>query len=151
MEATRHALEDSLSNMVNGRHASELSRATSPGGERIRWNVDAVDESYKRTRYYPRTYPYFKCLPYEVEEETRRQGDLEEILKHLYIAVQAGDFSPGAVHWTRELRSWLSLKFDLTKEQRVKLVKLYYELSLAPGIETSTSERFSSMFMLLVK
>lgn len=103
----------------------------------------------KRNR--PRTFPYFSTLPYPVEDEARRQENLAEILKHLYIAIQAGDFTPGAVHWTRELRSWLSLKFDPTKEQRVRLVRLYYELSLAPGIDPAVSERFSSMFMLLIK
>ncbi|KAK7900592.1 Proteasome activator BLM10 [Exophiala xenobiotica] len=107
------------------------------------------EELVKRNR--PRTYPYFTSLPYSVEDESTRQRDLGEILKHLYIAIQASDFTPGAVHWTRELRSWLSLKFDPSKEDRVKLVKLYYELALAPGIDPSVGERFASMFMLLTK
>ena len=129
----------------------EASRATSPGGTSIddRNGIDDPEKPRSRTR--PRTYPYFKTLPYHLEDEQRRQKDLGEILKHLYIAVQAGDYTPGAVHWTRELRSWLSLKFDPTKEQRIKLVNLYYELSLAPGIDPGVSERFSSMFMLLTK
>lgn len=98
-----------------------------------------------------RTYPYFRYLPYKTEDETERQGNLDEILKHLYVAVEAGDLAPGAAHWTRELRNWLGLKFRPSKEQRVKLVKLYYELSLAPGIDTSTADRFASVFMVLTK
>ena len=136
---------------INGKIGNEMSRATSPGGDLPEMNDSTSDDSYKRSRNRPRTYPYFKHLPYEVEDEIRRQHDLQEILRYLYIAVEAGDFTPGAIHWTRELRSWLSLKFDPTKEQRVKLVKLYYELALAPGIEPSVAERFSSMFMLLTK
>lgn len=151
MESNRQTYEDLIPRMVNGRNGNEISRATSPGGELPEMNGIASDDSYKRNRNRPRTYPYFKHLPYEVEDEIRRQHDLQEILKYLYIAVEAGDFTPGAIHWTRELRSWLSLKFDPTKEQRVRLVKLYYELSLAPGIEPSVAERFSSMFMLLTK
>jgi proteasome activator subunit 4 len=151
MESNRQTYEDLIPRMVNGRNGNEISRATSPGGELLEMNGIASDDSYKRGRNRPRTYPYFKHLPYEVEDEIRRQHDLQEILKYLYIAVEAGDFTPGAIHWTRELRSWLSLKFDPTKEQRVRLVKLYYELSLAPGIEPSVAERFSSMFMLLTK
>ena len=69
----------------------------------------------------------------------------------MYIAIESGDFNPGAVHWTRELRGWLSLKFDPIREQRIKLVRLYYELALAPGIDPTVSERFASMFMLLTK
>ena len=45
----------------------------------------------------------------------------------------------------------MSLKFDLTKKQRIALVKLYYELCLAPGLEYAVAERFASMFMVLTK
>lgn len=129
-----------------GPHAHELSRATSPGCE-----PEGLEDPAKKARSRPRTFPYFQYLPYEIEDEDVRQHNLDEILKYLYIAVKAGDFSPGAVHWTRELRGWLSLKFDPTREQRAKLVRLYYELSLAPGIDSSVSDRFSSMFMTLTK
>jgi len=104
-----------------------------------------------KARVRPRTYPYFKYLPYTTEDEPARERNLREILDHLYIAVEAGDFSPGAVHWTRELRAWISLKFDPTRTERVNLVKLYYELSLAPGIDPNVAERFASMFMFLTK
>ncbi|KAI9791333.1 MAG: hypothetical protein M1835_000422 [Candelina submexicana] len=125
---------------------NEVSRASSPGAD---WQgTDGLDH---QTRYRPRTFPYLRYLPYDVEDESERLRSFDEILKHLYIAVEAGDFAPGAVHWTRELRSWLGLKFDPPRAARVKLVKLYYELSLAPGIDPSVAERFSSMFMVLTK
>ncbi|KAL2405726.1 Proteasome activator complex subunit 4B [Exophiala dermatitidis] len=134
-----------------GQNGRETSRATSPTGTVAMEQLKITDVEHQSKRNRPRTFPYFSTLPYPVEDEARRQKDLLEILKHLYIAIQASDFTPGAVHWTRELRSWLSLKFDPTKEQRVKLVKLYYELALAPGIDPGVSERFASMFMLLTK
>ncbi|USW52220.1 Putative proteasome activator complex subunit 4 domain, proteasome activator Blm10 [Septoria linicola] len=139
----------------NGLYASaeEDSRATSPGvGNRvsIKGNDDGEDiERLGRTR--PRVFPYQKYLPYDTEPREQREQDLDEMLKHLYIAVASGDFVPGAVHWTKEIRGWMSLKFDLTKVQRTKLVKLYYELALAPGLEYGVSERFASMFMVLTK
>lgn len=122
------------------------SGATSPGAE---WRDDVEGDS--QSRYRPRSYPYFKYLPYEVEDEAERQRNLEEIIKHLYIAIEAGDFAPGAVHWSRELRSWLTLKFDPPRKTRVKLVKLYYELAMAPGLDPGVAERFASMFMVLTK
>lgn len=131
----------------NFQNVHEISRATSPGGEPVALN----GEGEPKARVRPRTYPYFKYLPYTPEDESERQRNLREILKQLYIAVEAGDFSPGAVHWTRELRGWLSLKFDPTRSERINLVQLYYELSLAPGIDPNVSERFASMFMLLTK
>jgi proteasome activator subunit 4 len=122
------------------------SGATSPGAE---WRDDVEGDS--QTRYRPRSYPYFKYLPYKVEDEAERQRNLEEIIKHLYISIEAGDFAPGAVHWSRELRSWLTLKFDPPRKTRVKLAKLYYELAMAPGLDPGVAERFASMFMVLTK
>lgn len=151
MESQKTRLENGSSLAFQGRQGTEMSRATSPGAGPQEANGDSGELNYRKYRNKPRTFPYFSYLPYQVEDERRRQEDLAVILKHLYIAVEAGDFSPGGIHWTRELRGWLSLKFDPTKEQRIKLVKLYYDLALAPGIEPSVSERFASMFMLLTK
>ncbi|KAI5305253.1 H(+)-transporting V0 sector ATPase subunit a [Ascosphaera pollenicola] len=150
----------SLSTKFRGVHLSSTdaganpSRATSPGGDPVLPPPnpnDPLEDPCSKARLRPRTYPYFDFLPYAIEEEEERQRNLNEILKHLYISIQSGDFSPGAVHWTRELRGWLSLKFDPTREQRIRLVKLYYELALAPGIDPAVAERFASMFMHLTK
>ena len=149
MNDSTHMSDLAENHSVHAKTVAELSRATSPGGDVVYQN--GLASNYQARRNRPRTYPYFKTLPYKVETEERRQDDLTEILKHLYIAVEAGDFTPGAVHWTRELRSWLSLKFDPTKQQRIKLIKLYYELVLAPGVEPTVAERFASMFMMLTK
>ena len=142
-----------LSTSTNlGPNGNDISRATSPGtGWREANGVHNEQHAAKASRYRPRTFPYLKYLPYEIETQTEREGNLQICIKHLYIAVSAGDFAPGAIHWTRELRGWLSLKFDLPRETRVKLVKLYYELALAPGIDFLVAERFASMFMVLTK
>jgi proteasome activator subunit 4 len=132
----------------------EPSRVSTPGaGYR---NGKLLDESKgtdfsKLARTRPRTFPYFEYLPYPTESQAEREENLDECIKNLYIAVSSGDFAPGAVHWTREIRGWLSLKFDLPRDTRIKLVKLYYELALAPGLDYVVAERFASMFMVLTK
>ncbi|KAL8710704.1 MAG: hypothetical protein Q9220_004722 [cf. Caloplaca sp. 1 TL-2023] len=147
MDATRERMAEIMSSL-DGRDGSLDSRATSPG---VGGPREMATTLHSTTRDRPRTFPYFRYLPYQVEDDTERQKNLGDILKHLYIAVEAGDFSPGALHWTRELKNWLGLKFDPTKEQRIRLVKLYYELALAPGLDVTAAERFSSMFMALTK
>jgi proteasome activator subunit 4 len=130
---------------------ANISRATSPGAN---WQdvKDASGQSIDEpARCRPRTYPYTKTLPYHVETNNKRQQNLSKIIQHLYLAIETGDFAPGGIHWTKELRSWLGLKFDLPRDTRVKLVKLYYELSLAPGMDSGAADRFSSMFMVLTK
>ncbi|KAI1319818.1 hypothetical protein F5Y16DRAFT_93876 [Xylariaceae sp. FL0255] len=121
-----------------------ISRATSPG---LPSSVKGDDSK----RYRHRTFAYFKLLPYDVEEESQRDAALQGILKQLYIAVKAEDFSPGALHWTRQLQAWLSLKFDMPRELRANLAKIYFHLSLAPGLDSSASDRFSRMVVTLTK
>ncbi|QIW98701.1 hypothetical protein AMS68_004219 [Peltaster fructicola] len=136
-----HIMTDQSSTTQNGHHGSEADDAAHSG----------EDDAARLGRTRPRVFPYTKHMPYETESRLEREQDVDEMIKYLYIAVCAGDFVPGAVHWTKEIRGWMSLKFDLTRKQRIVLVKLYYELSLAPGLEYSVSERFASMFMVLTK
>ncbi|KAI9829442.1 MAG: hypothetical protein M1826_005624 [Phylliscum demangeonii] len=130
---------------------NDVSRATSPGTEWRETNgaMDGDPDPDQRRR--KRTFPYASFMPYGVEENEVRQANLEEILTRLYVAIESGDFSPGALHWTRELRSWIGLKFDLSPRTRAKLARLYYELALAPGINPPVGDRFANMFMLLTK
>lgn len=122
-----------------------ISRATSPG---LPYPAPGTDDS---KRYRPRTFAYFRQLPFEVEADEDRDAALQGILKQLYISVKADDYSPGALHWTRELQAWLNLKFDLPRDQRAKLAKLYYSLALAPGLDSSTSDKFLRMVLNLTR
>ena len=156
--AAEHAPSERISGLLgahlNGHHGGnhDDSRATSPGAAPSRGEPSDGEVDMSRIgRTRPRVFPYAKYLPYETESTEQREADMDEMIRHLYIAVASGDFVPGAVHWTKEIRGWMSLKFDLTRKQRITLVKLYYELALAPGLEYAVAERFASMFMVLTK
>ncbi|KAG5984832.1 hypothetical protein E4U55_003050 [Claviceps digitariae] len=136
----------SASHLLTSFHAYEpISRATSPG---IPYPKSDPDD---KKRYRPRTFAYFRQLPFEVEEEHERDAALDGILEQLYIALKAEDFSPGALHWTRELQAWLTLKFEMTREVRAKLANLYYSLALAPGLDSNTADRFLRMVLTLTR
>lgn len=122
-----------------------ISRSTSPGVP-----VLTPDEDDKK-RYRPRTFAYFSQLPFAVEEDHERDAALAGIIKNLYIAINAEDFAPGAMHWTRELQGWLNLKFEMARDLRATLAKLYYHLALAPGLDTVTADRFTRMVITLTK
>ncbi|KAK3941439.1 proteasome activator BLM10 [Diplogelasinospora grovesii] len=123
-----------------------ISRATSPG---LPFSEGPDDDNKKR--YRPRTFSYFRLLPFDVEKDSHRDAALNGILKNLYISIMAEDFSPGALHWTRELQGWLNLKFEMTRELRARLARLYYHLAVAPGLDTNTADRFSKMVITLTK
>ncbi|KID77838.1 Proteasome activator BLM10 [Metarhizium brunneum] len=136
----------SAAHLLSNFHPYEpISRATSPGIP-----YPKADEDDKK-RYRPRTFAYFQQLPFDVEEEQQRDAALQGILKQLYIAIKAEDFSPGALHWTRELQAWLALKFEMTRELRAKLARLYYSLALAPGLDSNTADRFLRMVLTLIR
>lgn len=137
---------------LNRPSGNDVSGATTPGADwRDANGLINTSEPDKGAQHRQHTFSYWKHLPYDVEMDLERRRNLDEILARLYIAVEAGDFAPGALHWTRELRSWLGLKFDLPKDTRIKIAKLYYVLSLAPGIDPISCERFASMFMIITK
>lgn len=121
-------------------------------------------------RLIPRTYPYTASLPYPVESRDDQLNHLSHVITKLYAAVESDDLAPGGgsvtaasiCHWTRELKSWIRLKFDLPLDAREALIKLYYDLSLAtvtsaasntviPGGDDVPFDKFVSMFCLLAR
>lgn len=123
-----------------------ISRATSPG-------IPCAEHQREdgKKRYRPRTFSYFRLLPFDVEDDSHRDAALRGILKNLYISIMAEDFAPGALHWTRELQGWLNLKFEMTRDLRARLARLYYHLALAPGLDGNTADRFSKMVITLTR
>ncbi|KAK4236188.1 hypothetical protein C8A03DRAFT_35915 [Achaetomium macrosporum] len=126
--------------------AETISRATSPG---LPCGEHQNEEDKKR--YRPRTFSYFRLLPFEVEDDAHRDAALRGILRNLYTSIMAEDFSPGAMHWTRELQGWLNLKFEMTRDLRARLVHLYYHLALAPGLDFNSADRFARMVITLTR
>lgn len=112
----------------------------------------------RELRQRKRTFPYQASLPYATETETEQLAHLNHILANLYIAIKGDDFkglignSTGAsvVHWTRELRGWMELKFDMPLDIRLKLIRLYFSLSIA-GCDGNAIEKFVNMFVSLCK
>ena len=121
-----------------------ISRATSPGLlPRVGGGgVGEGGEYFDPKRYRPRTFSYHTQLPFGIEDDAYRGAALDGILRQLYIALEAEDFAPGAIHWTRELQAWLNLKFDMPRELRARLAMLYYKLALAAGLDPNTVDRF---------
>ena len=92
---------------------------------------------------------YWNHLPYQVEDEATRISHLNDVIGDLYTYIRAGDFEGGARKASRQIKRWLHLKFKMPKETRKELAKVYYELSLTPGIDPSAADCFANMFKLL--
>jgi hypothetical protein len=102
-------------------------------------------------RYRPRTFSYMSLLPFDAEPESVRDEALSGILRQLYTAIRSEDFAPGALFWSRQLQSWLQLKFEMPRALRAKLTTMYYHLALAPGLDPTVSDRFVNMVVTLTR
>ena len=120
--------------------------------------IASITNGNQPYRSRPRTYPYFTTLPYTIESQDDRLDHLNHIITNLYLAIE-GDELKGVIsaatgaavsHWTRELRSWLELKFDMPLETRIKLIRLYYNLALS-GCDFAATNTFVNMFCVLSK
>lgn len=96
-------------------------------------------------------FDYWNHLPYAVESEETRLANLNDIIADLYAYIKAGDFESGARIASRQIKRWLHLKFKMPQATRRKLAKLYYDLSLTPGIDPSAADSFASSFKLLAR
>ncbi|KAK9481275.1 hypothetical protein V1514DRAFT_300594 [Lipomyces japonicus] len=113
--------------------------------------VAFVSPAEHDVRKFKRTFPYAELLPYETEQDDLRHQHLSHILENLFISASTESFALAQIlHWTRALRSYLELKFDLPVSVRTRLVALYYELALAQGLDPLAFDRFYSMFVLLI-
>lgn len=107
-------------------------------------------------RLHPRTFPYQELLPYKTETKEDTLAHLDHIVTNIYIVLESLDkdhavastVNSTILHWTRELNSWMQLKFDLPLATRVKLARLYYELALA-DVEGTTLEKIVNTFVWL--
>ncbi|KAJ3050497.1 hypothetical protein HK097_008547 [Rhizophlyctis rosea] len=89
------------------------------------------------------------ALPYDTAAAGARW--IEDISQGLAVATAAGDFAPGCIYWSRQLNSYLDLKYTLTTEQRVRLAKILYELIVTPGMDISLVGSFASLCTQLIK
>lgn len=119
-------------------------------------DLDERPDFTKVSRVRPRTFPYRELLPYKTESTEDTLAHLDHIINNLYIALKSFDTDytvassvySTVLHWTRELHSWMQLKFDMPLSTRIKLARLYYELALS-DVEGHTLEKIVSTFVWL--
>ncbi|RKK79380.1 hypothetical protein BFJ68_g16813 [Fusarium oxysporum] len=148
-------------NQNNETRTSESSKLASSASESGLMNNKGRNESVAEAtaprhgisemKYKGRTLDYHSLLPYETEAESQADVCLQRIINELYTSIKGHDFRPGALQCTEQLNSWLQLKHEMNKDKRAKLVKLYYCLSLKPGLNSTCSDRFVEMFETLTK
>ncbi|KAF8274047.1 hypothetical protein EI94DRAFT_1714621 [Lactarius quietus] len=77
---------------------------------------------------------YLASLPYDAEPEDEMQTRLEFIIGRIIICAEAKNWLVLAT-WDGVLQCWLLMRYPIPVRIRAKLVRLYYELCILPGVE----------------
>ncbi|KAG6869164.1 hypothetical protein C0993_012263 [Termitomyces sp. T159_Od127] len=92
---------------------------------------------------------YLASLPYETESVDQMHQKLEEIVGKIYIAAKTQNWLVLST-WDGMLQCWLLMRYPIPKSTRAKLVRLYYELSLIPGVEPRVIRSWTDMLSRLL-
>ncbi|KAK1479037.1 proteasome activator subunit 4 [Colletotrichum cuscutae] len=95
------------------------------------------------------TYRFSADLCYRTKGETNRKDGLKTILTQLYYSVTKGEYQ-GAVRWTEALTHWITLEHGVPRKVRAALTRIYYDLALTPGMESTSAMAFSDIVPKLV-
>ncbi|KAK3820952.1 MAG: hypothetical protein J3R72DRAFT_28458 [Linnemannia gamsii] len=90
-------------------------------------------------------------LPYANDLALEASEMLNNIIHQLGLALKSEDYAPGALYWGKQLHQYLDLKYALPKQTRVSLIKVFWELTTAPGMDATMVEFFALTCRRLVK
>ncbi|KAJ7456643.1 hypothetical protein FB451DRAFT_1276697 [Mycena latifolia] len=88
---------------------------------------------------------YLDAAPYPCEPPEEMLAKLEQIIAKMHVCIKAKNWLVLST-WDGVLECWLLMRYPLPKPIRAKLVRLYYELIMLPGIDARTCRNWVHMF-----
>ncbi|KAH8655594.1 armadillo-type protein [Xylariales sp. PMI_506] len=88
-------------------------------------------------------------LCYSTKGEADRRGGLKTLLAQLYQSITSENYQD-AVRWTDVLAQWITLEHNVPRRVRAVLVRIYYNLTLTPGMDGASATAFGDMVCRLV-
>ncbi|KAJ7129977.1 hypothetical protein C8R43DRAFT_1025251 [Mycena crocata] len=88
---------------------------------------------------------YLDSSPYLCESASEMLAKLEQIIAKMHVCIKAKNWLVLST-WDGILECWLLMRYPLPKPIRGKLVRLYYELIMLPGIDARTCRNWVHMF-----
>ncbi|KDQ54780.1 hypothetical protein JAAARDRAFT_134622 [Jaapia argillacea MUCL 33604] len=120
---------------------------TSPGSPLATESPESEDSVLEKQRASLQT--YLDHLPYDGESADEMQAKLEYIVGRIVICAKAKNWLV-LTTWDGKLQCWLLMRYPMPKSTRAKLVRLYYELCLLPGIEPRVLRSWADMASRLI-
>ncbi|KIK71342.1 hypothetical protein GYMLUDRAFT_33493 [Collybiopsis luxurians FD-317 M1] len=92
---------------------------------------------------------YLNSIPYECESIESMQARLEEIVGKIAVCAKSQNWHQMTV-WDKMLQCWVIMRYPMPKSTRARLVRLYYELCTAPGVEARVIRNWADMLSRLL-
>ncbi|KAJ7225864.1 hypothetical protein GGX14DRAFT_422660 [Mycena pura] len=108
-------------------------------------DIDDVDSDNDPGNDYAALQTYLDSVPYTCESPQAMHAKLEQIVAKMHVCIKAKNW-PVLSTWDGLLECWLLMRYPISKTLRAKLVRLYFELILLPGIEARTCRNWVHMF-----
>ncbi|KAJ6627278.1 hypothetical protein B0H10DRAFT_1780024 [Mycena sp. CBHHK59/15] len=87
---------------------------------------------------------YLAAAPYPCESPDEMLAKLEHIIAKIHVCIKAKNWLVLST-WDGLLECWLLMRYPIPKPTRAKLVRLYYELALLPGVDARTCRNWVHM------
>ncbi|KAF8898398.1 hypothetical protein BD779DRAFT_1607219 [Infundibulicybe gibba] len=94
---------------------------------------------------------YAKSLPYATEPYAQMMEMLDFILLRITQCVEAKDFDVGLLQWDSMLTYWSMLKYPIPRDRRIQLARIYFYVSVTPGVPTQIIATCADGFKGLTK
>lgn len=92
---------------------------------------------------------YLSSVPYNTESVELMHQKLEGIVGKIFIFAKSQNWLVLST-WDGLLQCWLLMRYPMPKSTRAKLVRLYYELTLVPGVEPRVTRSWTDMLSRLL-
>jgi proteasome activator subunit 4 len=112
---------------------------------------------------------YVDSLPYKCESVEEMQAKLEFIVARIDVCIRSKNWTvltswDGMLQWSAEIHvyiadiklifnfsnSWMLMRYPIPTTTRAKLVRLYYELTVIPGVEAGVVRQWADMVTRLI-
>lgn len=114
----------------------------------VKYN-ESIDLDLKNFQYVNQ---FIKHLPYFDKTKKNALQEFAEIKSNLAKALILNELRPGLVHWTSRLQTYIN-EFGLffTKDDHIKLIKIYLQVIVTPQIDLVLVEMSFSLLTELLK
>ncbi|KAF8807238.1 hypothetical protein BYT27DRAFT_7232792 [Phlegmacium glaucopus] len=134
---------------ISSLHVNDVPdmRSTNASGEHLPEDIDKTGGN----RYMEKLKNYAKALPYSIEPYSKMTEMFDFILHRLTQSVEARDYGVGFMQWDSMITYWCILKYPIPKDRLVALAKLYFQISITPGMPTQIVATCADGFKELTK